>query len=379
MRQSSKRYQRGCVLRRPHGAHEVWVGYWYENGRRRCKTLGRCSRMTESEAQAAMAAILAPINAGLRPGPIWAFGDYVRLVFLPFTARYWKDSTAKTSDLLIRRHLIPEFADRHLRSIDRAELQAFLDRKSTEYAASTVKHLRWYLNGIFRLALSDGAVEKNPAEVLRVADRLCKPGWEVRALEAHQVAQLLGVLDSRERLICRLGIFEGLRVGEIFALQWQDVEGRRLTIARRVYQGALNTPKSGKPRVSGLTQGSSALMAQWRQRCEWTDPGDFIFASKNRKSPLRPENVWKNFVRPHLAKLGLEWLTYHQLRHTNGTLMQAAGADAKVSADQRGHQIGVSLRVYTHSSVDAMLEAVDRLEKSIDCGSEEEDSQAKTA
>jgi hypothetical protein len=52
--------------------------------------------------------------------------------------------------------------------------------------------------------------------------------------------------------------------------------------------------------------------------------------------------------------------------------MQAAGADAKVSADQRGHQIGVSLRVYTHSSVDVMLEAVDR-------GSEKADRPARTA
>ena len=84
-------------------------------------------------------------------------------------------------------------------------------------------------------------------------------------------------------------------------------------------------------------------------------------------------------MRPHLAKLGLNWLTYHQLRHTNGTLMQAAGTDAKVSAEQRGHQIGVSLRVYTHSSVDAMLEAVNRLEKSIDAKSEDKDGQAKTA
>lgn len=379
MRLSSRRYQRGSVIRRPHGAHEVWIGYWYENGRQRSKTLGRCARMTESEARAAMAAILAPINAGLKPGPIWSFGDYVKLVFLPLTARYWKDSTAKTSDLLIRRHLIPEFAARPLRSIGRAELQEFLDRKSAAHAASTVKHLRWHLNGIFRLALSDGAVDKNPAEVLRVAERLCQPGWTVRALEARQVAELLGVLDLRERLLCRLGIFEGLRVGEIFALQWQDVEGRRLTVARRVYQGALNTPKSGKPRVSGMTQGTVALLAQWRQHCEWSEAGDFIFASQNRKSPLRPENIWKNFVRPHLEKLGLEWLTWHQLRHTNGTLMQAAGADAKVGADQRGHQIGVSLRVYTHSSVEALIEAVDRLERSIGKAGEGEEGAARTA
>lgn len=379
MRQTPKRFQRGSVIRRQHGNHENWLGYWYENGQRRCKVLGRCSRMTESEAHAALAAILAPINAGLKPGPVWTFGEYVKKVFLPLQARYWKDSTAMTSDQAIRRHLLPEFGDRLLRSMDRAELQAFLDRKSTEHAASTVKHLRWYLNGIFRLAMADGAIDKNPAEVLRVADRLCKKGWTVQALTADQVVQLLAVLPTRERLICRLGIFEGLRVGEIFALQWRDVQGRRLTVARRIYQGRVNTPKSGKPRQSALSEGSAALIEQWRAACEFTDQEDFLFASLNRRSPLRPENVWKNFVRSHLVALGLEWLTYHQLRHTNGTLMQAAGADAKVSADQRGHQIGVSLSVYTHSSLESKAGAVDLLEKSIDQAAERSAKRAKTA
>lgn len=59
--------------------------------------------------------------------------------------------------------------------------------------------------------------------------------------------------------------------------------------------------------------------------------------------------------------------------------MQAAGADAKVSADQRGHQIGVSLSVYTHSSLESKAGAVELLEKSIDQAAERSAGRAKTA
>jgi hypothetical protein len=58
----------------------------------------------------------------------------------------------------------------------------------------------------------------------------------------------------------------------------------------------------------------------------------------------------------------LEWASFQVLRKTNASLSKKAGVDAKVSADQRGHGLGVSMEVYTISDRQQKREAVNRLE-----------------
>ena len=56
------------------------------------------------------------------------------------------------------------------------------------------------------------------------------------------------------------------------------------------------------------------------------------------------------------------WATFQVLRKTNASLSRKAGVDAKVSADQRGHGLGVSMEVYTMSDRQQKREAVNALE-----------------
>jgi hypothetical protein len=61
----------------------------------------------------------------------------------------------------------------------------------------------------------------------------------------------------------------------------------------------------------------------------------------------------------------LEWATFQAVRKTNATLSRKAGVDAKVSADQRGHGLGVSLEVYTASDRQQKREAVKKPESAV--------------
>jgi hypothetical protein len=64
-------------------------------------------------------------------------------------------------------------------------------------------------------------------------------------------------------------------------------------------------------------------------------------------------------------KVSLEWASFQVLRKTNASLSRKAGVDAKVSADQRGHGLGVSMEVYTISDRRQKREAVHKLESSV--------------
>jgi integrase len=95
------------------------------------------------------------------------------------------------------------------------------------------------------------------------------------------------------------------------------------------------------------------------------DPNAWVFPSENPSKPLWRDNLWYRHMKPRLDKVGLRWANFQVMRRTHASLGHEAGIDPKVSADQRGHGIGVALDVYTHASIGKRAEAAERLEKSV--------------
>jgi Phage integrase, N-terminal SAM-like domain len=139
-----KRFQRGSLQSRKHGRHRVWVAFWREDGVRQCKMLGRQSQMSKAEAEVALSAILRLVNSGTAHAAkaIYTFEQFTNEVYLPFGRRSWKESTAGTSEQIIKSHLIPEFGKVLFHGIRREELQDFLDRKALDLSSSVVSQPR---------------------------------------------------------------------------------------------------------------------------------------------------------------------------------------------------------------------------------------------
>jgi integrase len=361
-----KRFQKGSLQSRKHGRHRVWVAFWYQSDGRHSKVLGRNAQMTKSDAEAVLSSILRTINsgAGQTTQPVYTFAQFIDGVYLPFCRRNWKESTAGTSEQIIKSHLVPEFGRRLLRSIDREDLQNFLDRKAEELSESVVAHLRWFLNAVFKLAVSDGVMLNNPAAELRIP-RKCQPGRAMRPLTEEEVHIYLEALALREKLIARLAIFEGMRPGEILALRWKSLEGAAISVEERVYKRKLNTPKNGKKREGAISDGTLALLTEWADLAEDPSAEGFVFPSERITTPLSLDNIWRRSMHPKLEKLGLGWASFQVLRKTNASLSKKAGVDPKVSSDQRGHGIGVSLEVYTSSDLEQKRAALKKLEAAV--------------
>jgi hypothetical protein len=74
------------------------------------QVFGRCSKMRKGEAEAALSAILQPINSGPAQGPrpLYTLEQFVERKYLPFCRQSWKISTADTSEQIVKTHLVPE-------------------------------------------------------------------------------------------------------------------------------------------------------------------------------------------------------------------------------------------------------------------------------
>jgi integrase len=357
-----KRYQQGSLTK----VDGNWIAQWWEDGHRRKRTLGRISKIAKSKAQADLEAIVAPINARTSaPSPSTKWGEFVKNTYLPFYTRKWKLSTKNTNEERFRTHLFPVFEERKLGSFSRDELQDLLDAKaSTGLSYSTVAHLRWDLRQVFRMAVQEGHLLRNPAELLFIPRDAPRPVHTFMTEEEVNIC--FNALELRERLILKLAILAGLRPGEIFGLKWVHLSGTHADIQQRVYRGHIDSPKtSNSNRKAALAEGLLEDIRAWKAIVLDDSPDAWVFASENPLKPLWRDNLWRRHIAPKLAAVNLGWVDFHAMRRTHATLMNELHDDPKMVADQLGHTLDVSQNVYTRRSVKKRKLAVDALESAL--------------
>ena len=364
-----QRYQKGSLRRIE---KDQWVAQWWEAGHRR---KARWKGLNKSQAEKRLADILAPINNGdapASPEPVQApaapavptFSEFVEKTYLPFYRGKWKRSTAMTNEQRIKLYLMPVYAPRVLDSFSRNELQTFLNEKTAEYSYSIVAHLRWGLRQIFRMAVEERHLDRNPAELLFIPREAKRP--EHRVMTREEVRRLFDVMDTRGRLIAKLAILAGMRTGEIFALKWKALDEKSAQITQRVYHGDIDTPKTHHSvRKAALPDGLVQAIEEWRAISPLTGPDDWVFPSEAIKSPVCPYNVWRRQVASRLEAADLSWVTFQVMRRTHSSLLRELDVSPEVRAQQMGHTVDVNENVYTKASLESRRQAVNLLEASL--------------
>jgi integrase len=312
--------------------------------------------MTKTEAREAVAAIIATLHLGEKP----KFGVFVEGPYFDFYGRKWKASTAENNKQRIRTHLVDAFKDRDLASFKRNELQDFLDCKGG-MSFSVVDHLRWDMRQIFAMAIAEGHIRLNPAEMLYTPRSAKRPDHPVMTIP--QFAAALQTLQFREQIIAKLAVIGGMRPGEIFALTWDRVAETFARVEQRVYRGLIDDPKTYRSvRQAAIANGLRTELERWRLLGAIGQAASYVFPSE-RGTALSKDNVWRRNFLPKLSAVGLGWCNFQVMRRTHATLMRQMKADPHLVAAQLGHSVDVSLNVYAQSPVESRLALVNELER----------------
>lgn len=371
----SARRQGGSLQRRKRAGVWKWMALWWEDDHRRARTLGTCNAMTKAEAEDKLREIIQPVNE--QSGAVeYTLQGFARQVVFPWYRRSWKPSTAMTTEDRVDYHILREIGNKKLSALNRTALQDFLDHKATQHrkpdkdgnegpllSHSTLAHLRWDLRQLFQVAVNDGLLRRNPAELLHVPKGV---RHEKGVLTIGQAQWILAVLDLRERLIVKLAGICGMRPGEIVALQWKDIGETSLTVERRIYRGKIDTPKTQhSTRAVALPKSVVIDINEWRTIARNTAPDAWVFPSENGKTPLWANNAWDDKIRPTLNPLGLGWVNYQVLRRSAVSLLNAQGADGTIVAAQCGHTVDTSINVYNKVGIERQLAAVQTLDNAL--------------
>ncbi len=141
--------------------------------------------------------------------------------------------------------------------------------------------------------------------------------------------------------------FTGLRMGELLALRWRDVDfsGNVIRVRASYYLGQLTTPKSGKVRALPLAPAVAAALAALGQRQDWVGDDDLVFVGST--GSYLDGSALRRRYKAALAAGGLRPLRFHDLRHTFGTRM-IAKADIRRVQEWMGHADVQTTMRYLH-------------------------------
>ena len=225
-------------------------------------------------------------------------------------------------------------------------------------------------------------IATNPAEdVERIS---VKRSGDLNVLSPLQVEAVARAAENaQDAAIFTVAAFTGLRLGELRALRWADVDfASRTIIVRASYtHGAPGRPKSGKIRSVPLIDQAARALDGLSRREHFTNADELVFASDLGQpfddGPLR-ERFYAALARAGLGHLRKkdEPIVFHDLRHTFGTLAAATWPLHDVQA-YMGHADIQTTMLYVHHVPKA--EAADQLTRAVAMATRPDDPHSERA
>jgi integrase len=270
-----------------------------------------------------------------------------------------KPSTVQDYHSILRRHFEPFFSDRALEAIDVQMICDYAGTKSAEGLSpkTVANHLR-LLHAVFSHAAKRGWTHTNPVAAI---DRPRAPGADpdIRYLTHNDIEALVAAVPNDalgpiDRALYLTAACSGLRQGELIALRWRDIDwSAGLIRVRRSYtRGHFGTPKSRRSnRAVPMADPIAQPLARLLHASEYRGDDDLVFGHPATGAPYDPSRMRKRFY-DALAGAGVRRVRFHDLRHTFGTRMAAAGAPLRAIQEWMGHSSLQTTLVYAHYAPD---------------------------
>lgn len=271
------------------------------------------------------------------------------------------DKRSHDRDIYSTKRLAPHFAGRELADLKGADVGRYIDaRKKDGAAPATINR---------EIGMASAAINwarrrhdwnvPNPFEGWRLAEPPGRDRW----LTPEEAAALLRAAEALPRArhlaeFIKLGLYVGMRPGEILGLEW-----RRVDLSRNVIEFGADNQKSGKTGSVPINERArAAILARARFRASRCPGSPWVFSDGQGE---RIQSVKKSF-QSAVAAAGLTDVHPHDLRRTCGAWMALAGIPIKtIAAILRHSDIRVTDRVYTPLAPDLLREALGVLDSDL--------------
>ena len=326
--------------------------------------------------------------------------------------RWWKDHvldgehTPSTISFFkyMSADLVEYFGEKKLRQIDAEAVKRYVKYLNTDartktgkpYGATTRQHHFSTLRNIMEYARRFRYIDEDPCKDLTQKEKPHRDKKTIDFLAPSQAITFLSCLDKEPlfwKCLINVLMTTGLRRGEAVALQWGDIDYKKLqlSITRNVTVDSkseaglfIGKTKTGESRIVPVSERIitmlSDLKAAQAKKYNVDDmpDGAFIFCNETDPlKPIRPDSVTKH-IRKFVQANDLPNVSPHDLRHTAASLALESGADLKQIQELLGHKDpSTTMKFYAGVTEEAKRRTIDGIESILN-GAKQNDTQRKT-
>lgn len=284
--------------------------------------------------------------------------------------QYVKRSTFAVYSLLIENHILPVFGEMVL--VEEQDVQTFVFRKLNEgLSHKTIKDILIVLKMILRFGVKNHMTEYRQIDIKFPTER---DKHSIDILSRSHQKQIMVYIQTHFTFK-NLGIYiclsTGIRIGEICALTWDDLDVEngiihvRKTI-QRIYimeksrkhtEVILDTPKTKNSiREIPMTKDLLKMVRPVKKVVN----GNF-YVLTNEPQPTEPR-TYRNYYKRLILSLGLPSMKFHGLRHSFATRCIESKCDYKTVSVLLGHSnISTTLNLYVHPNMEQKKRCIDRM------------------
>lgn len=285
-----------------------------------------------------------------------------------------KPSSVEAKEWTLRCHIVPALGDYRLDQITYAVIEDFklaLARKPARNAskskpsdetpylsAKSINNCLTILRRMLVIVRKRGLITTVPE-----IDWLKVPPQEFDFLDFEESDRLLRAVDDDWRTMVLVALRTGMRMGELIALRWQDVDlvAGKITVRQNAVKGKIGMPKSGKAREIPLSNDAIAALKSYRHL-----KGPLVFCTIDGRMLKYTElrhPLWRA-----CRKAGLRPVQWHTCRHSFASHLVMRGAPLKVVQELLGHStIQMTMR-YAHLAPHVARDAVNLLDQPVPDG-----------
>lgn len=285
-----------------------------------------------------------------------------------------KESTIARYNGIINRHLIPYFNHTNLSKIDRNNINSFIKYKihQGKLGEKSIQDITTVLVQILKYAEREKYIQPLIYDFVRPV----VPRKDLEVLSKGEQEFLVNKIKqdiNRENIGILLSLFAGLRLGEVCALQWQDIdlnEGiisitktlQRIPVTDNSTENKtkiiIDTPKSIKSiRKIPIPE---FLLSELKILSKYSLPKEYILTGKETNY-TEPRAYQYRFKR-YLEQTGIRDINYHALRHTFATRAVEQNMDIKTLSEILGHStVSFTLDRYVHPTIEYKKQNIEKL------------------
>jgi integrase len=260
----------------------------------------------------------------------------------------YKPGTWRNFQGHLRLYLLPYFGTTQLDNMQTEVVQHFISDLNLKGKPAVVRSILKTFRVVWKTARAWGYVRHDPFTGLMLP-KLHRV--ESKWFSEEDLRRIIAAAEEPDRTLYWLAAQTGLRIGELLALTWADVDLVKgiLSVRASIWEGTLQSTKTAAAdRALPLSRKLQQHLLAYRQNLWRQNDMQLLFPNGSGK-PCRSSGLLERKLQPLLERLGIRRAGFHAFRHANATLLDRMNSPMKIRQQRLGHsKAEMTLSLYTH-------------------------------